>query len=96
MLAMFVLYRPGRFFSMMASPFLAVAAGLGIRFLWLIYGTDAVAEGRTFIPSLILLAVCAILGFLLLVLGIIATLLQANRRLLEEQIYLLRRRSPTD
>jgi len=96
MLAMFVLYRPGRFFSMLATPFLVVAVGLGIRFMWLIYGTDAVAEGRTFLPSLILLAVCAILGFLLMVLGIIATLLQANRRLLEEQIYLLRRGSPTD
>jgi hypothetical protein len=91
MLAMFVLYRPGRFFSMLAAPFLISASIIGIRFLWLVYLTDAVSQGRTFIPSLILLAVCAIMGFILLVLGVIAMLLQANRRLAEEQIYLLRK-----
>lgn len=90
MIAMFVLYRPGRFFALLATPFLLAAAFLGIRFVWLVYGTDAVAQGRTFIPSLILLAVCAILGFLLAMLGVIATLMQANRRLNEEEVFLLR------
>lgn len=91
MLAMFVLYRPGRFFALLAAPFLLLATGIGVRYLWLVYGTDAVAQGRTFIPSLILLAVCAILGFLLVILGVIAMLLQANRHLAEEQVYLLRK-----
>lgn len=89
MLAMFLLYRPGRFFSVLAIPFLMLSAFLGIRFIWLVYFVQE--PGRTYIPSLIFLAVSAFIGFLLLTMAIIGMLLQANRRLSEEQIYLLRR-----
>jgi len=91
MLAMFILYRPVRLFATLSLPFILVSLFLGVRFLWLIYGTDAGVEGRTFVPSLILLAVCMILGALLGALGTIANLLQCNRRLAEEQIYLLKK-----
>ncbi|MGI5867977.1 MAG: glycosyltransferase family 2 protein [Kiritimatiellia bacterium] len=89
MLAMFLLYRPVCFFTLLAAPFLLLATFLGLRFIWLIYIVDT--PGRTYIPSLILLAISAFIGFLFLVMAIIGALLKANRRLAEEQIYLLRR-----
>lgn len=88
-LSMFLLYRPGRFFSVLAIPFLLLSTFLGIRFIWLVYFVQE--TGRTHLPSLILLAVSAFIGFLLLIMAVIGILLQANRRLSEEQIYLLRR-----
>jgi len=93
MLAMFVLYRPGRFFACCASPFMLGALGLGVRFLYLIYGVHSVELGRTHIPSLILLAVCAIIGTLLVALGVIGEILKAQRRVAEETLYLQRKQS---
>jgi glycosyltransferase involved in cell wall biosynthesis len=90
MLAMFVLYRPGRFFSLLATPFLLAALLLGLRFLWLIYGLGATDPGRTYLPSLVLLAVCAIVGTLLVALGVIAEILKSQRRVTEEILFLER------
>lgn len=89
MLSMFLLYRPGAFFSWLAAPFLLLSAVLGVRFLYLIYVVHE--TGRTYIPSLILLAISAFCGFLLLTMAIIGMLLHAQRRLAEEQIYLQRK-----
>jgi glycosyltransferase involved in cell wall biosynthesis len=85
--SMFVLYRPGRFFASFAGVFLAVAFGLGVRFLY----TRPHDPGRSYLPSLILLAVCALTGFLLLLLGIVGELIRAQRRLTEENLYVLRK-----
>ena len=85
--SMFVLYRPGRFFASLAAVFLALAFGLGVRFV----STWPHDPGRTYLPSLILLAVCALTGFLLLLLGIVGELIRAQRRLTEENLYLLRK-----
>lgn len=91
MLLMFVLYRPASFFAILSLPFLFLSLFLGVRYLWLIYFVDTV--GRTYLPSLILLAVSAILAFLLLTLGILGLLFRANRRLTEESIYQTRKMS---
>jgi glycosyltransferase involved in cell wall biosynthesis len=91
MLAMFVLYRPGKFFSCCAMPFLLGALGLGVRFLYLIYVVHTVASGRTHVPSLILLAVCSTISTLLLALGIIGEILKAQRHVAEECLYLQRK-----
>ena len=93
MLAMFVLYRPGRFFAFCASPFLVGALWLGLRFLYFIYVSHSVDSGRTHIPSLILLAVCFTAGTLLIALGIIGEILKAQRRVNEECLYLQRKQS---
>lgn len=85
--SMFVLYRPGRFFTWFAGLFLAVAFALGIRFLY----TWPHDPGENYLPSLIILAVCALTGFLLLLLGIVGELIRAQRRLTEENLYLLRK-----
>jgi glycosyltransferase involved in cell wall biosynthesis len=91
MLAMFVLYRPGSFFSFCAAPFILGALWLGFRFLFLIYFSHSVDSGRTHVPSLILLAVCSITGTLLIALGIIGEILKAQRRVNEECLYLQRK-----
>ena len=91
MLAMFVLYRPGRFFAFCASPFILGTLCLGVRFLYLIYFSNTAESGRTYMPSLILLAVCAIIGTLLIALGTIGEILKAQRRVNEECLYLQRK-----
>lgn len=90
MLAMFVLYRPGGFFTVLSVPFFSLSLFLGCRFLYFVYGLGNV--GRTYyLPSLILLTVSAFIGAMCLLLAALGTLLAANRRLAEEQIYLLRK-----
>jgi glycosyltransferase involved in cell wall biosynthesis len=93
MLSMFVLYRPGRFFSILGGAFLSVALVLGLRFIYLIYLIDHPSPGRTYLPSLILLAVCAVSGFLMLMLGILGELIKFQRRIAEENLYQLRKRT---
>jgi glycosyltransferase involved in cell wall biosynthesis len=87
--SMFVLYRPGRFFFLLGTAFVAGAFALGLRFVWLIYGGHS--AGRTHLPSLILLAVLSITGMLLYALGILGEILKSQRRISEEILYLQRR-----
>ncbi len=93
MAAMFVHYRPSLFFGLLAGVNLTGAVFLGLRFLYHIYLVPASAQHRTYIPSLILLAVLAIFGAGSATLAVIAELLRANRRLLEEILYQLRRQA---
>jgi glycosyltransferase involved in cell wall biosynthesis len=90
MLSMFVLYRPGRFFVCTAIPFVLAAFGIGLRFLYLVYWSSTADAGRTYIPSLVLLAVCSISGLILIALGIIGEILKSARRVAEEALYLNR------
>ncbi len=90
-LVMFGLYRPGRFFSCLAVPFLGVALILGLRFLYLIYWMNPSYSGRTYLPSLILLAVSSIIGTMLFGLGVVSEMLKAQRRVAEELLYLQRK-----
>lgn len=90
MVSMFLLYRPGAFFFMMSLPFLVLSAFLGFRFLYLVYLVSEPSSERTYIPSLILLVVCTLLGFLLVALGILGELIKSHRRVAEENLYLRR------
>jgi len=92
MLSMFLLYRPGSFFALPGTALLAAAAGLGARFVYLIYIAGSGATHRTHLPSLILLAVCALSGLFLIALGIIGELIKSQRRISEENLYLMRKR----
>ncbi|RME67851.1 MAG: glycosyltransferase family 2 protein [Verrucomicrobia bacterium] len=83
MLAMALLYRPLAFFNTLAAPFFLASFGLGIRYMylkWVIYPDDPT---RTFIPSLILLAVLSVLGTGLVLAGLFSSLFVAQRRLIE-------------
>jgi glycosyltransferase involved in cell wall biosynthesis len=83
MLAMALLYRPFVFFSAIATPFFVAATALGIRYMylkWHLYPDDPT---RTFVPSLILVAVLAVLGSSLVLAGLVSSLFAAQRRLIE-------------
>jgi glycosyltransferase involved in cell wall biosynthesis len=90
MLAMFVLYRPGKFFAFLAVVPLLGALLLGLRYLLNVYCYEV--PERTYIPSLILTAILGMIGVLLLSLGVIAELLKSQRKLTEENLFLLRKR----
>ena len=93
MVTMFVHYRPSLFFGLLSAVNLAGAAFIGLRFLYLVYLVPASTDHRTYLPSLILLAVLAVFGAGLATLAVIAELLRANRRLSEEILYQLRRQA---
>ena len=93
MLAMFILYRPGRFFGLLGSASLAAAFVLGARFIYLIYLYPGFAPTKVYhIPSLILAAILAMSGILMGALGILGELIRSQRSLTEETLYQLRRK----
>jgi len=93
MVTMFIHYRPSLFFGLLSAVNLAGAAFIGLRFLYLVYLTPVPAANRTYIPSLILLAVLAFFGAGSAALAVIAELLRANRKLMEEILYQQRQRA---
>jgi len=83
MVTMALLYRPFAFFSFLAAPFFLGAFILGIRYMYLKWGLFPDDPTRTFIPSLILVAVLAVLGTGLVLAGLVSSLFVAQRRLIE-------------
>ena len=94
-LLMFVLFRPSRFFVTLALPLLTGSALLITRFLYKIYFTDALAQGRTHLPSLIFATVLGMASGGLFCLAVVAELMRKNRRLLENIQMELRRHDLT-
>ncbi|MBD1914182.1 MULTISPECIES: glycosyltransferase family 2 protein [unclassified Leptolyngbya] len=88
-LRIFMLYKPLRFFTWLGTVPLFLGGALGLRWLLLFFLVDPT---RSRAPSLILAAVLILIGFQLWMFGLIADLLSANRRLLEETQLRLRRR----
>ncbi len=80
----YVTYKPLRTFLYLAM--FPGSAGVFLYFRWLFMG----ASGRY--PSLILASALIIVGVLLLILGILSDIISANRRLIQEDIYLQRKR----
>lgn len=79
----FMMYNPLKFFGIVGSfPFLAGLI-LGIRFLIYMY----LGHGTGHIQSLILAAICLLLGVMIYVVGLHADLISANRKMLEEIKY---------
>jgi hypothetical protein len=94
MLAMFVLYRPGRFFMMISLPFWMISLLIGVRALCLRWFGDGLI--RNHLPSLLLLVVFAVIAIMLDALAIIGELLKAQRRLTEEVLYKVRERENSE
>ena len=80
MFRMFLIYRPFRFFTIIATLFLIAGIIPGIRFLYY-YMTSG---GNGHIQSLILSAILLIVGVQIMVIGILSELLSINRKLLED------------
>jgi len=87
-LRIFMLYKPLRFFTVLGSLPLGLGTLIGMRWLLLFFLVDP-TRART--PSLILAAILILIGFQLWMFGLIADLMAANRRLLEENRLRLRR-----
>ncbi|MBW4464084.1 MAG: glycosyltransferase family 2 protein [Pegethrix bostrychoides GSE-TBD4-15B] len=87
-LRIFMLYKPLRFFTALGSLPLSLGMLIGLRWLFLFFFVDP-TRSRT--PSLILAAILILIGFQLWMFGLIADLMAANRRLLEENRLRLRR-----
>lgn len=87
-LRIFMLYKPLRFFTFLGTLPLGIGLLLGLRWLLLFWFVDPT---RSRAPSLILAAVLILIGFQLWMFGLVADLLAANRRLLEENRLRLRR-----
>ena len=83
----YTLYRPLRVFSVMGG--VAVLAGLllGTRFLY--FYINGAGDGH--IQSLILTAILLIVGFQIFLIGLVADLISANRKIIEEALFRLRR-----
>ena len=83
----YTMYRPLRVFS--AVGLLLIVAGLipGIRFLYFYL----VGTGAGHIQSLILAAILLIVGFQVLLIGLVADLISFNRKIAEEALYRIKR-----
>lgn len=79
----FVIYKPFRFFFVIGATFLAVGTLIGLRFLWYYFTSD----GAGHVQSLILSAVLLISGFQTVLVAFLADVLAANRKILEEVKY---------
>lgn len=87
-LRIFMIYKPLRFFAFLGTIPVVLGALLGIRWMLLFWLVDPT---RSRAPSLILAAVLVLIGFQLWMFGLVADLMAANRRLLEETRVRLRR-----
>ena len=80
MVRMFIIYRPFRFFAILAGIFFTAGVVIGLRFLWFY----AFGSGSGHIQSLILSAILIIIGVQIGVIAIVSELLSINRKLLED------------
>lgn len=85
-LMMFLLYRPGRFFTLCSYFFLIPSLLIGIRFLYLNYYNPDPSYS-SYIPSLILLSILALTGFLFIAIGIIGIKIKSLRQIQHEILY---------
>lgn len=83
----YTLYRPLRVFFTLGTLFIAIGLALGIRFL--VYYFAGTGGGH--VQSLILTAVLLIVGFQIMLIGLVADLIGANRKMIEEILYRQRR-----
>lgn len=83
----FMMYRPLRFFSAIGGVLFLTGALLGVRFLY--YMFTGASDGH--IQSLILAAILIIMGFQTIVMGLLSDIIAANRIILEDVQYRVRK-----
>ncbi|NKI36174.1 glycosyltransferase family 2 protein [Wenzhouxiangella sp. XN79A] len=88
-LRIFVIYRPFRFFAMIGLVLFSAGTLIGLRFLYFYL----IGEGSGHVQSLILAGVLLITGFQTFLVAFLADLLAANRKLLEEVRFMIKRQS---
>ena len=83
----FVMYSPLKFFSMVGGVLFLLGAILGIRFLIFM----AMGDGAGHVQSLILTAILIMLGFQTITIGLLGDTIAANRKILEDVQYRVRK-----
>ncbi|MFQ5678556.1 MAG: glycosyltransferase family 2 protein [Gemmatimonadota bacterium] len=84
----YTLYRPLRVFSLVGILLIALGLIPGIRFLVLYFSGQQ--EGH--VQSLIASAILTIVGFQIVLIGLVADIISCNRKMLEELVYRVRKR----
>jgi glycosyltransferase involved in cell wall biosynthesis len=85
----YAMYEPLKVFSYIGLTIFGIGFLLALRFLYN-YLTDFTGGGR-FVQSLIISAVLMIVGFQVLLIGLLADVISANRKLLEDLVYRVRK-----
>jgi glycosyltransferase involved in cell wall biosynthesis len=88
----YTMYRPLRVFSIIGGLFLLGGLLLGGRFLYYYMN----GQGSGHLQSVVLAAVLFIVGFQVLLIGLVADLIGFNRKILEEVLYRVKRLEITD
>lgn len=83
----FMWYKPLYCFSVVAAVPSLIGLGIGIRFLWYFFS----GNGNGHIQSLILACTLLIIGFITFVIGLLADVIAANRKILEDTQYQIRK-----
>jgi glycosyltransferase involved in cell wall biosynthesis len=84
----YTMYRPLRVFSLLGGLMIATGLLLGLRFVYLNY---IIRSGTGLVQSVIAAAALLIVGFQVLLIGLVADLIGFNRKILEEVLFRLRR-----
>lgn len=84
----YTMYRPLRVFTLLGSLLILIGLALGLRFVYLNY---IIRQGSGLVQSVIFSAALLIVGFQVLLIGLVADLVGFNRKILEELLYRLRR-----
>lgn len=80
MFRIFLMYRPFKLFAMVGGVLFALGALLGMRFLYFF----CIGAGEGHVQSLILVAILLLMGFQSIALGLLADVISANRKLIED------------
>ncbi len=83
----YTMYRPLRVFTAIGGVLIVGGVALGVRFLYFYVQS----QGAGHVQSLILAAILTIVGFQVCLIGLVADLIQMNRKMLEEILHRLRR-----
>ncbi|MES2179264.1 MAG: glycosyltransferase family 2 protein [Gemmatimonadota bacterium] len=83
----YVMYRPLRVFTLLGAALVVLGVIPGIRFLWFFVSGHPTGH----IQSLLLAAILIIIGFQVMLIGLLADVLSASRKIMEEALYRLRR-----
>ena len=87
-LRFYTMYRPLRVFTAVGGAMIAGGLALGLRFLYFFWQRGGAAGN---VQSLILAAILTIVGFQVCMIGLMADLVRLNRKMLEEELYRVRR-----
>lgn len=82
----YTMYRPLRVFTILGSIILLSGLAVGIRFLYFYF----IGQGSGHLQSVILAAILLIVGFQVLLIGLVADLIGFNRKIMEEVLYRVR------